>query len=411
MTAIDRRSFLKATSLTTGAVLAARFAGTPAIAQTREPLKIGFPIPLTGPYGVEAADQQAGATLAVDEVNARGGVLGRRVELLVRDDQLKPGVAAQRTMELIESEKVQFVIGGLSASVQMAINEQTKKAKAIYVSISQSNEITAVPDWSPYTFHEAINPYITSQAVGSWAVKNLGKRLYVLYADYAFGQQLRDGMKLAAERNGGTFLGADPHPLGATDYSAFFPRIQAANPEVLVVANFGKDQLNSIKQATNFGLKSKMKLVCPVFLGTMRREGGPEVFDGVHGGTTFYWELGDKIASAKKFVEAFRKKHNRPPFDYAGYAYSGTRLLLEAIERAKTLDTDKVAAAMEGHTYDHYKGKQWIRKCDHQSFQDVYVLKSRGPKDQKDEWNLFDVVATVSAGENLERSCKELGHA
>ncbi len=402
---MNRRTFLTGTAATA----AAWAVPAAAPAQSRDTIKIGFPIPLTGPYGAEASDQQAGATLAVDEVNARGGLLGRRVELLVRDDQLKPGVGAQRTKELIESEKVHFVIGGLSAAVQMAINEQTKAAKLIYVSISQSNEITAAPDWSPYTFHEAINPHMTSQAVGGWAVQNLGKRLYVLYADYAFGHQLRDGLKLAAERQGGALLGADPHPLGASDYSALFPRVQAAKPDVLVLANFGKDQLNSVKQAASFGLKSQMKLLCPVFLGTMRREGGPEVFDGVYGGTTFYWELGDRISSAKRFVEAFQKKNNRPPFDYAGYAYSGTRLLLEAVERAKSLDAARLIPALEGTSYDHYKGKQWIRKCDHQSFQDVYVIKSRTPT--KGEWGLFEIVARVEASEALERSCKELGHA
>ena len=406
---VNRRDFLKVAGTAAGLAVTG-FVPT-AQAQTKDPIKIGFPIPLTGPFGAEASDQQAGAMLAVDEVNARGGVLGRRVELLVRYDQLKPGVGAQRTKELIENEKVHFVVGGLSAAVQMAINEQTKKARVIYVSISQSNEITAKPDWSPHTFHEAINPYITSQVVGRWAIQNLGKRLYVLYADYAFGHQLRDGFRLAAERHGGAFLGADPHPLGATDYSALFPRVQAAKPDVLVLANFGKDQLNSVKQATSFGLKSQMRLVCPVFLGTMRREGGPEVFDGVYGGTTFYWELAERIPSAKKFVEAFQKKNNRPPFDYAGYAYSGIRLLLEGIERAKSLEADKVIAALEGHTYDHYKGRQWVRKCDHQSFQDVYILKSRGAKEQKGEWGIFEIVAKVDADESLERTCKELGHA
>ncbi|MBI2218651.1 MAG: ABC transporter substrate-binding protein [Candidatus Rokubacteria bacterium] len=407
MKAITRRTFLRAGGLATAAVVLDTAA--PRVTLGQAPIKVGFPVPLTGPYGAEAADQQAAATLAVEEINGRGGVLGRKVELLVRDDQLKPGVGAQRTKELLENEKVDFVIGGLSAAVQMAINEQTKKAKVIYVSISQSNEITARPDWSPYTFHEAINPFITSHVVGSWAIQNLGKRIYVLYADYAFGQQLRDGIKLVAEKSGATVLGADPHPLGATDYSALFPRVQAAKPDVLVLANFGKDQLNSVKQAASFGLKSQMKLVCPVFLGTMRREGGPTVFDGVYGGTTFYWEIGEKIPTAKRFADAFRKKYDRPPYDYAGYAYSGTRLLLEAVQRAKTTEADKVIAALEGHTYDYYKGKQWIRKCDHQSFQDVYVLKSK--KDQKAEHDIFDVVGRVEASEKFERSCKDLGHA
>jgi branched-chain amino acid transport system substrate-binding protein len=185
--------------------------------------------------------------------------------------------------------------------------------------------------------------------------------------------------------------------------------VQAARPDVLVLANFGKDQLNSVKQATAFGLKDQMKLVCPVFLGTVRREGGPDVFEGVYGGTTFYWELAERIPSARRFVDAFQKRYQRPPFDYAGYAYSGIRLLLEAVERAKSSEPDRVVAALEGHTYDHYKGKQWIRTCDHQSFQDVYVIKSRQP--QQGAWGVFEIVARVEADESLERTCKELGHA
>lgn len=403
---LGRRAFLGFVGAIAGGAVLPHIA----LAQAKEPIKIGFPVPLTGPYGPEAADQVAGATLAIEEFNARGGVLGRKVEILVRDDQLKPGIAAQRAKELIENEKVHFMSGVLAAHVQMAVNEQTKKARMIYFSISQSNEITAVPDWSLWTFHEAINPYITSHAVGGWAVENLGKRFYVLYADYAFGQQLRDGFKKVFETKGATLLGATPHPLGATDYSAYFPRIQDAKPDVLILANFGKDQLNSVKQAHSFGLKAQMKLLCPVLLMTTRREGGAEAFEGVYGGTTFYWELADRNLSAKRFVEAFQKRWGRPPIDYAGYAYSAMRILLEAVERVGTTDSDKVAKALEGVVYDTYKGKQWIRKCDHQSFQDVYVLRSRGPKEQKGDWGVFEIAATVTASEALERSCKELGH-
>ncbi len=410
MKAVNRRGFLKGTGMVAGGLLVESISGRAALGQTKEPIKIGFPVPLTGPYGPEAADQVAGATLAFEEFNARGGVLGRKVELIVRDDQLKPGIGAQRAKELIENEKVHFMSGVLAAHIQMAVNEQTKNAKMIYFSISQSNEITAVPDWSPWTFHEAINPHITSQAVGSWAVDKLGKRVFVLYADYAFGRQLLEGFKKIVEAKGGALVGAIPHPLGATDYSGFFPRIRDAKPDVLVLANFGKDQLNSVKQAHSFGLKKEMKLVCPVLLMTTRREAGAEVFEEVYGGTSFYWELAERIPSAKRFVEAFQKRWNRPPIDYAGYAYSAIRILLESVERVGTTDSDKVAKGLEGLVYDTYKGKQWIRKCDHQSFQDVYILRSRGPRDQKGDWGVFEIVATIPASEALERSCKALGH-
>src|ERR1700704_3501123 len=136
-----------------------------------------------------AADMQLGAQLAEDQLNAAGGVMGRKVEVLFRDDQLKPAVGAQRTKELIENDKVQFVVGGLAAHVQMAINEQTKKSKVLFVSVSQSDEISAKPDTSPLTFHEALNPTITSRALGTWVAQNLGKKWWIIYADYAWGKQ------------------------------------------------------------------------------------------------------------------------------------------------------------------------------------------------------------------------------
>ena len=138
---MQRRTFLK--TATVGAATLA----FPSIvrAQGGDTIKIGFPGPTTGPFGALAKDQQQGAIVAVEEINAKGGVLGRKLEVLFRDDELKPAVGAQRTKELIENEKCEFIVGGLAAHVQMAINEQTKAAKKLFISVSQSDEITAKP--------------------------------------------------------------------------------------------------------------------------------------------------------------------------------------------------------------------------------------------------------------------------
>src|SRR5437867_10184640 len=124
---MNRRTFL-----TTTAAGAAVF-GFPGIlrAQSKDVIKIGFPLPLTGAFAVIANDMQKGAQLAMEELNAKGGVMGRKVEVLFRDDQLQPAVGAQRTKELIENDKVQFVVGGLAAHVQMAINEQTDRKSVV----------------------------------------------------------------------------------------------------------------------------------------------------------------------------------------------------------------------------------------------------------------------------------------
>src|SRR5499426_1245692 len=160
MKSMTRRSFLAASA---AAGVAATQGFFPAVLRAQsDPIRIGCPLPLTGPFAALAADMQRGAQLAQDEINAKGGVMGRKVEVLFRDDELKPAVGAQRTKELIENQKCQFIVGGLAAHVQMAINEQTKKSKVLFISTSQSDEISAKPDTSPITFHEALNPTITS---------------------------------------------------------------------------------------------------------------------------------------------------------------------------------------------------------------------------------------------------------
>src|SRR3989441_8512868 len=224
---MDRRSFLVATGAGTAAL------AFPAVlrAQGKDPIRIGSPLPLTGPFGPLAADQQRGAQLGADELNAKGGILGRKVEVLFRDDQLKPAVGAQRTKELIENEKVQFIVGGLAAHVQMAINEQTKKSKVLFISVSQSDEISAKPDTSPLTFHEALNPTITTRSVGSWALKNVAKKWWVVYADYAWGKQNNAVFADIAQKHGATIPGSKPYPLGNAEFSAHLPKIQAAKPE------------------------------------------------------------------------------------------------------------------------------------------------------------------------------------
>src|SRR5205809_7194171 len=178
---MNRRAFLATTAA--GAAVAAF--PTVLKAQGGDTIKIGFPGPTTGPFGALAKDQQQGAIVAMEEINATGGVLGKKVEILFRDDQLKPAVGAQRTKELIENEKCEFIVGGLAAHVQMAINEQTKKAGKLFISVSHSDDITARPDWRPLTFDEAHNPTITSGLLPPSLAHHLGNQSRTATADFA----------------------------------------------------------------------------------------------------------------------------------------------------------------------------------------------------------------------------------
>jgi len=403
---MQRRTFL------TTATLGAATLAFPAVlrAQGKDPVRIGFPLPLTGPFAAIAGDMKQGAELGVDELNAKGGVLGRKVELLVRDDQLKPQVGAQRTQELIEKENCQFIVGGLAAHVQMAINEQTKKAKVLFISTSQSDEISAKPDTSPITFHEALNPTITCRVLGKWTAENLGKKWWIIYADYAWGKQCNQVLQDALKKSGGTLLGATPYPLGSAEFSAHLPKIQAAKPDVLMNVAPGADNIALHKQVISFGMKKDMKIAQPLLWISYLKEGGPELYQDVYGAVNWYWELQDSIPTAKKFVDASMKKFNLPPGDYGAYSYSGVLEVARGTELAKSTDAEAVANALrKSPTYDHFKGKQWWRACDNKSFQDLWIVKGRDKV--KGDWGLMDIVTKVGANEEYDRTCSEKGFA
>jgi branched-chain amino acid transport system substrate-binding protein len=374
------------------------------------PIKIGFPVPLTGAYSPEAQDQVRCAEIAVNEFNDSGGFNGRKAELLVRDDKLNPGEAATRTLELIEKDKVDFVVGSLSAATQLSINAVCRDRKILFNSISQSDAINEAKDWSLYTFHEAMNPHLTAGAVARYAFPRYGKKVVYLTADYAYGHEMVRGFQRAGQAMGVQMLADIRHPLGAADYSAFLPRIQSLKPDILVLCNFGRDMVNSVKQATDFGLKANTKIIAPILLYTARLAGGADAFEGVMGGTSYYWGMEDKIPAAKVFNDKFRKANGGSvPSDYGAMGYAGVRSVLQAVRDAKSTESIKVSIALRQLRYNWYKGDQFYRKCDHQSVQSVLMVESKS-KNMKDKYDVFNVLAVEAADEKNLRTCDELGH-
>ena len=405
---LSRRRLL--TTAGAGAVLAASPFRINLVRADESNIKIGFPVPLTGPYGAEAQDQVRAGQLAIAQFNDAGGLNGRKAELVVRDDKLNPGEAATRTLELVEKEKVNFVIGSLSAAVQLAINNVTKERGVIFNSISQSDAINEAADFSRFTFHEALNPHLTSGAVGRYAFSKFGKKVAFLTADYAYGHEMVRGFLEVGKAFNIENLGDIRHPLGTSDFSTLLPRIQALKPDILCISNFGRDQQIVLKQATDFGVKKTTQIIAPLLSHASRVAAGPQAFEGVIGGCSFFWGIEDKYASTKAFNQAFSKMYDgKLPTDYGALGYGGVRTVLESVKNAGSVDTDKVIAAMEALKYDYYKGPQYYRKCDHQSVQSVLVIKSKSTN-MKNDADVFEVISTDEPNEANLRTCAELGH-
>lgn len=378
-------------------------------------VKLGFISGLSGVYGWSAQDQLRGVTMAAELVNKEGGIAGRKIEVLTRDDQSDPKLSTLFTKELIEKDKVDFVIGGLSAGTVLFINKETKEAKKIFMSISQNNEIVAYPHMGAYTFHEALTPYMTVQGMGKWVFSNIGKKCFIIIADYEWGWQVLDTYEKLAEKMGADIVGLAKVPfpsISPNDFTKHFPEILRKKPEVLIVCNYGADQLKFIEYANKAGLKRKMSIVHTLSELPVVKRIKPEDAVGMYWGGNFYWGMAREIESAKNFVESYRRKYKTVPSGYSAYGWSGGLELFQVAARLDKYPIEELAIAreLEGSSYSHYKNPQWWRPCDHQSFQDYYILKLKGPEERKNHDDVSEIIGFTSWDLDMERTCEVLGH-
>jgi branched-chain amino acid transport system substrate-binding protein len=408
---LDRRSVLTgaaAFGLSTGVAMPSIVRS--AFAQDRAPIKIGFPVPLSGIYGDYAKDQVNGAKLAVNEANAKGGILGRKVELLVRDDQLDVQVISQLAKELVENDKVDFLSGALGEHTILAMNEASRQYRRIFIGINQSNDIFTGKNFNKYTFLEALTPYLSVSYLAKWAKEEFKpKRVFTIGPDYQWGWNNRDQWKRHVEASGGEIVGQIIYPFKNEDYTAFLQPILDAKPDLVAAANFGDEQVLFLKQAVAYGLQKKTRILLTLTGITPRVPAGEAAFEGVYGGTSFYWEVAEKVPTAKSFVDSYVKAYGEPPGDYGATAYSAIRNLLTATEKVGAVNHDQIVQTLENLYYDNYKGKEWFRPCTHQALQDFYILRARSKPVGK--YGYFEVVSSSSWDEKDERSCEQLRSA
>ena len=377
-------------------------------------IKVGFISDLSGAFQWPAEAQLKGVALAVREINKEGGIKGRRVEIVKRDTELDEALTAKRTRELIEKEKADFIIGGIKAPLHQIINKETKKAGIIFMSIGQTEELTQVEHLGPYTFHQAVTPYMTAQGAGAWMLENIGRKCFVITMDYSWGWHFAESFTNLVNRVGGKILGIAkiPFPAKDGDHAKHFSKIKKLKPEVLLVGNFGQQQVHFIQEAGKANLKRHMSIVNALSETNIMAKLDPETIAGMYWGGTFYWGLEQNLETAKHFVSSYGRLFHELPSGYAAYGYSGTLEVLHAARKIGEyhLDPAKISQELEGRTYAHYKTPEWWRPCDHQAFQDFYIFKMKGPEERKSKDDIAETLGASSWNLDFERSCETLGH-
>jgi branched-chain amino acid transport system substrate-binding protein len=391
---LGRRTLLKA-GLTVGAAQLV----APYIIKARgeEPIKIGVDNPLTGIYTALGKNEVAGMQLAADQVNAKGGMLGRQVQLIVEDSTSdKTDVAVQKARKLIQSDKVDFLIGNVNSSHAIAIAQVASELKVLHiVPGGHADAVTGTScHWT--TFRICNTGAMQGNAMAGPLINKIGKKYYVIAQDYAFGHALQEGLAKAAAKVGGVSVGVEFFPLGTTDYSAILIKARAANPDVIVNLAAGDDGINSIKQAVQFGLDKQVKIA------GMQQE--LEVVEGLPpeariGSWLFEWYWNQpNVPHVAEFVADIRKKTGKVPTARTWFGYAALWSCALVANQEKTIAAVKLAHALEGFKLPPevalMPGALYYRAEDHQLVPSAFVghLQSKGTSDPEDLFVIDQVV-------------------
>jgi branched-chain amino acid transport system substrate-binding protein len=344
-------------------------------------VKIGLNYPKTGPYSVQGLDQWRATELAVAEINAAGGILGKQVEVAWRDSQSKADLSTANVTELIDNEGVKMVLGGSASSVAVAAGKVCQAKGIPFFGTLTYSTATTGKEGHRHTFRECYDAWMGAKAIASYMKENFaGKKFFYITADYTWGWTTEASVrKFSDTEDKSKHKGmTTPFP-GATeqDFTKALGFAKMIKPDVLVLVLFGKDMSTAVRLATAKGLKSQMQIIVPNITLGMAEGGGPKVMEGVIGALPWCWKVPYKYdyPRGKEFVEKFAAKYGRYPSTSGASAYTILYEYKSAVERAGSFDSPAVIKALENHEYTLLKDKQVWRDFDHQSVQTVYAVK------------------------------------
>jgi branched-chain amino acid transport system substrate-binding protein len=358
------------------AASAATFASINVIAAPTKEIVIGLNVPTTGSYSDQGADQLRAYTLAIAEINAAGGVMGMKLKTSVGDDQTKAPVAVENARRMIERDGAIMITGGSSTGTAVAVSGLCQEKKTIFMATLTHGDETTDGSCHYHTFRRYNNAHMSARSMAQTLLTRYGTgRWFHITADYVWGHSVYDNLIEVLEPKGAKTVKNILLPLGTTDFSSALSQAQAAKPDVLVITEFGKDMVNALNQAAQFGLTKSAKILVPLADEYMAKGTGDN-FDNVVTTAPWYWKYhAAKYPAAKKFVQAFIKKYGVPPSNGAENAYTDIYQWKSGIERSGSLDPAKFIAKMEGHRFTATKEPEYWRAWDHQGINSCLVME------------------------------------
>jgi branched-chain amino acid transport system substrate-binding protein len=353
---------------------------------------------ISGKNGVEAVKMAAEDYVQKYGANAVGGP----IEVLSADHQNKPDVGASKAAEFYDRNNADAVIDVPTSSVGIAIANVAAQKHRLFFPTGAATSALTNENCNKYTFHYSYDTYMLAHGTATTVTKNGGKEWYIVYPNYAYGQDMNRQFTAAIQKAGGKVLLSDPTPFPneTEDFSTFLIKARTLRPrlQVLGAMQAGQDLVNLIKQYNEFGLRQQgISLAIGLLFLSDINSLTPAAIQGTYFTTAWYWNM-DKQARdwSDRF---FARTKVRPTWPMAA-DYSVTWQYLDAIRRAGTDDADKVVAALEGYRFNDFMMRNAeFRKQDHNVIHDAYLAQVKAPSEVKEPFDYVKIVQRIPASQ------------
>ena len=345
----------------------------------------------------------AAARMAAEDF--AGGGRGIRVEVVQADHQNRADVGSAVARRWLDTEGVDAVVDVPNSAVGLAVNTIARGTRmALLASSTATSDLTG-SQCSPNTVQWVTDSYAIGRTAARAMMQRGGDTWYFLTVDYALGQSIQRDATGFIEANGGKVLGASRHPLGATDFSSFLLQAQSSRAKVVGLANASPDTGNAIKQAAEFGLTRRQKLVAFLMFVNDVHAVGLQAAQGLLLMEAFYWDMNDET---RAFSRRFQERMGRPPSTNQAGVYSATLAYLRAVAAAGTDDAQRAVPEMKrAPIQDPLFGETVVRQ-DGRAVHAMHLFEVKRPEESRGPWDYYKLVQTIP-GEEAFRPMAEGG--
>ncbi|KAB8190640.1 ABC transporter substrate-binding protein [Nonomuraea phyllanthi] len=340
--------------------------------------------------------------MAVEDYRARYGdkAVAQKIDVVAADHQNKPEIANSKAQELYDREHADVILDVPTSSAALAVATVARNKKKVFIDVGAASTELEGKSCNKYTFHYGYNSYMLAHGTGSEVTKDGGTSWYIVYPDYAFGQDMERTFSAAIKAAGGAVVESDPTPFPNDNFSTFLLKAPGLDPkpQVLGTMHAGGDLVNLVKQYNEYKLRDKgVQLALGLLALSDIHSLGPDALAGTRYTTMWTWSMDDQT---RAWADKFQARNGKRPTSNMAANYSAALQYLEAVQRAGTDNSDKVVEQLEGHTFeDMFVRNGTIRAQDHLLLHDAYLSQVKPSSEVKEPWDYEKVIRTIPAAE------------